>query len=169
MLSLNHALRKPSATSKSTQLKKELPVNFSVKKLNDASVLVLMECVTPHFQGMMLYPLPFLGENYDDDIGKLVAAHPSKKETNPRVVISDYHVIFNLTPYSEAVAEAFITDEKSTVLILSCNEAVQKYMVKNIQTPRYDLIPAPESVHAIFDTVDPLRLAKFATIVRKSV
>jgi len=144
-------------------------VNFSVKKLNDASVLVLMECDTPHFKGLMLYPLPFLGENDDDDVCKLVAEHPTKKVDDSHKGDLDYHVIFNLTPYSESVAQLFMVFGIRTstgLLALACNSNVHDYIVQNAGIADYKVLPATDQIHGIFDTIDPLKIAKFASIIR---
>lgn len=144
-------------------------MNFSVKKLNDASVLVLMECDTPHFKGLMLYPLPFLGENDDDDVGKLVQEHPTNKEEGSGEDILDYHVIFNLTPYSESVAQLFMVFGIRTpngLLALACNSNVHDYIVQNADIADYKVLPATDQILGIFDTIDPLKIAKFASIIR---
>ena len=119
-------------------------MNFSVKKLNDASVLVLMECDTPQFKGLMLYPLPFLGENDDDDVCKLVAEHPTKKVDDSHKDDLAYHVIFNLTPYSESVALAFMAFGIRTpkgMMALSCNENIQEYIVDSVRKIPYTVTP----------------------------
>lgn len=147
-------------------------MNFSVKKLNDASVLVLLECDTIQFKGLMLYPLPFLGENDDDNIAKLVQEHPTNKEEGSGEDILDYHVIFNLTPYSEAVAHAFMAFGFRTpkgMMALSCNKNVQDYIVDSVRKIPYTFLPATDQIRDIFDTIEPLKLAKFATLLRSKV
>lgn len=145
-------------------------MNFSVENLNDACVLVLMECDNIHHKGLMLYPLPFLGENDDDDVVKLVRDNhkPWPNGITPTGYVK-YNVIFNMTDYSNAVAKVFMLGScysPSDVLALSCNKDHQVYMCNTLPGIDYDFAEATDQIRDVFETIDPLKLAKFADLLR---
>lgn len=150
-------------------------MNFSINKLNDASVLAVLECDTPLFKGLVIYPLPFMG---DDDLPIVNLIKEKFKPRKPRdddfehdlEEIKDYHVIFNLTQYSETVVSVFIQAElrgKSGLLLLSCDSKVHDYMTEAISLRLYKFLPAPDAVREVFTVVDPMKIAKCATLLYK--
>lgn len=151
-------------------------MNFSVKKYNDASVFVVLECETISFKGLVLYALPFLGENDDEDIGKLVAEHPTVKpedhDEQKYGPLADYHVIFNLTPYSEAVVRTLISAGRRTrsgVLVTACVKDVTTYLINNITEVKYEILPGTDQLRDMFETIEPLKMAKYAALMRSAL
>ncbi len=144
-------------------------MNFSVDKHNDASVLVLMECDTPHHKGMMIYPLPFLGENDDDDIVALIRKHYDPAlDGVPPANFATYNVMFNMTPYSNAVAQGFMKrcmKSPTGLMILSCNENVQNYAIRAVQCIDFVFIEATDHIRDMFNTIEPLKQAKHIGIL----
>ncbi len=149
-------------------------MNFSVNKLNDASVLALLECDTLIYKGLILYPVPFMGDD-DAPVVELI-----KKKFEPRQPKDsdddldfkpvDYHVIFNLTPYSNAVASIFTRKSRKTLnglLTLSCDLTVNAYMENALEENLYIFIETPNVVRDIFETIDPMKIAKFGTFTHK--
>ncbi len=148
-------------------------MNFSINKLNDASVLALLECDTPVFKGLMLYPVPFMGED-DASTVKLIKDTCRPREADEddedhEIKIVDYHVIFNLTPYSPAVANMFMRTGRLTeqgLLILSCNVDVLKYALTAVSLDWYKTLHPTDEVKSVFETIDPLKIAKYAMYLR---
>lgn len=147
-------------------------MNFSVDRLNDASVLALLECDTPIYKGLILYPVPFMG---DDDAPVVELIKKKFKRRSPKVsdleldfTPTDYHVIFNLTQYSDAVVSIFMQTLRETpngLLVLSCDSAVRDYMCEAVENNFYNITEAPDVVRGIFETIDPMKISKYGVLL----